>query len=177
MSSLVGTLSLGGELWRVRGAWIRRTAYRGRSRTLGWSLSGSVSRARSRYTHPIAGTFPSDHYPNGFHLSDTRFASHKGHYVNQSVRGSRSPAKWRISLARFDLPRLRMRRISHPQVVASPIRPTPGATHSVATMPYRPFSPSARLLIPDWAQPKRLLPTPFPQLSPTPIHSGGRGQL
>ena len=126
-------------------------------------------------------------YPGGHDLSvrrsvaprliDTGCGSHSCHYVNRSVRGSRPPAKWRISLARFDLPRLRMRRISHPQVVASPIRPTTFATHYVATMPYRPFSPSARLLIPDWAQPKRLLPTPFPQLSPTPIHSGGRGQL
>ena len=63
------------------------------------------------------------------------------HYVNHSVREIRPPARWRFSLARFDLPRLRMRRISHPQVVASPIQPTPCAAHYVVAMPHRPFSP------------------------------------
>ena len=145
----------------------------GSSHEIGDSLDTAVGiTGRNASANPISASAR-----RRLRLIDTRLGSLNCHYVNRSVRGSRPPAKWRISLARFDLPRLRMRRISHPQVVASPIRPTPGATHSVATMPYRPFSPSARLLIPDWAQPKRLLPTPFPQLSPTPIHSGGRGQL
>ena len=80
---------------------------------------------------------------------DTRGGSRNSHYVNHSVRGFRPPAGWRISPARFDLLRLRMRRISRPQVVASPIRPTPGATHSVITRRHPAFTPSARLLIPD----------------------------
>ena len=80
---------------------------------------------------------------------DTRGGSRNSHYVNHSVRGSRPPDRWRFSPPRFDLPRLRIRLISHPKVVASPIRPTPGATHYVVTMPHRPFSPSAKLLIPD----------------------------
>ena len=94
-------------------------------------------------------------------LIDTRGDSPKGHYVNRFVRGFRPPAGWRISPPRFDPPRLRMRRISHTQVVASLIPPTPGAAHYVVSMPHRPRSPSARLLIPDCGQPKRLLPTPL----------------
>ena len=57
-------------------------------------------------------------------LIDTRLASHKGHYVNHSVREIRPPARWRFSSPRFDPPSLRMRRIIRPRVVAPrhPIR-------------------------------------------------------
>ena len=55
-----------------------------------------------------------------------------------------------------------MRRISHPQVVVSPIQPTPGATHYVVTTPHRPFNSSARLLIPDCARPSAFRPRSSP---------------
>jgi hypothetical protein len=67
-------------------------------------------------------------------LIDTRRGSHRGHYVNRSVRGIRPPAGWRFSPPRFEPSRLRMRCIIHPRVVVPAIQSAPVATHSVATI-------------------------------------------
>ena len=109
-------------------------------------------------------------------LIDTRGGSHKGHYVNQFVRGFGLPGSRRISPACFGPSRLRMRHIIHPQVLAPAIQSTPIATHSVATMAYLAFSLAVTILIPDCAPPQRLSPALFPQLSPAPIYSSGRSR-
>ena len=118
-------------------------------------------RRRKDSLQRIGGTDLSVRRPAPSALLIPSVVRQKDHYVNRSVRGFRPPAGWRISPPRFDLPRLRMRRISHPQAVASPIQPTPGATHYVVTMPHRPFGPSARLLIPGCASQSAFCPRHF----------------
>ena len=98
-------------------------------------------------------------------------SSQKGHYVNRSVRGFRPPARWRISPPRFDLLRLRMLRIKHPDIVAALIPCTPCATHYVVAMPHRPFSPSARLLIPNCGPEQSAHPQ---DRAPGPLETGRR---
>ena len=80
---------------------------------------------------------------------DTPSDSHKCHYVNRFVRGFRPPARWRIASARFDLPRLRMRRIIRPRVVVPAIPSAPVAADSIASMLYEGSRPSGTFLIPD----------------------------
>ena len=65
---------------------------------------------------------------------DTRGGSHKGHYVNHSVRGFRPTGSRRISSARSGPFKLRMRHIIRPQVVAPAIQSAPDAADSVATI-------------------------------------------
>ena len=108
--------------------------------------------------------------------NDTGGASYNSHYVNRFVRGFGPPGSRRISSACFGPSRLRMRHIIRPRVVASPIRPTPGATHYVATIAHLACSPAGTILIPDYAPPQRLSPAFFPQLSHTPIYSSGRSR-
>ena len=98
------------------------------------------------------------------------------HYVNRFVRGFRPWARWRIASARFDLPRLRMRRIIRPRVVVPAIPSAPNATHCVATIAHLAFSLAGTILIPDCAPPQRLSPALFPQPPPAPIHSSGRSR-
>ena len=116
------------------------------------------------------------HHSGVLRLIDTRRASHKGHYVNRSVRGFGLPGSRRISSARSGPFELRMRRIIRPQVVAPAIQSAPGATHSVATIAHRAFSLAGTILIPDCARSKGLSPALFPQLSTAPIHSSGRSR-
>ena len=74
------------------------------------------------------------HHVVAIRLIDTRLASHRGHYVNHSVRGFRPPARWRISPPRFEPSRLRMRHIIRPQIILPAIQCNPDTTHSVAAM-------------------------------------------
>ena len=91
-------------------------------------------------------------------LIDTRVASHKGHYVNRSVRGFRPPSSRRISSACFRPSRLRMRHIIRPRVVAPAIQSTPVAAHSVATIAHLAFSLAGTILIPDCPRPSAFRP-------------------
>ena len=106
--------------------------------------------------------------------NDTGGASYNSHYVNQSVRGSRPPAGWRISPPRFEPSRLRMRHIIRPRVVVPAVKSARVATHFVATIAHLAFSLAGTISIPDCAPPMRLSPAFFPQLPPAPIHSSGR---
>ena len=152
----------------------------GRARSPG----GSSHEIRASWTPPSERLAATHRWRGFVHASrrrppfiDTRRGSAKGHYVNRSVREICPPAGWRFSPPRFDLPRLRMRHIIRPRVVAPAIHSTPVATHSVATIAHLAFSLAGTILIPDSAPPQRLSTAFFPQLSPAPIHSSGRRAL